>query len=469
MSEVSSVLRYGVEDGVASIVLDSPPVNALSHRVRTAIRDGLAQALADDGAKAIVLACAGRTFFAGADVTEIGRPIEPPLLADIMAMFEASTKPVIAALHGTALGGGFELALACHFRVATPSAKVGLPEVALGLLPGAGGTQRTPRLIGVAAAVEMIGLGKPVGAADAVRSGLIDAVVEEGKPREGGIAFARRVIEKNLPLRRVRDLPIDVDAEDARVIFARFRAAHPDLFIGLKAADGVLRAIEAAVTLPFDEGLDRERAISRDLVASPQSAAQRHLFFAERAAAKIPGAERIKAWPDLAVAFKGEPADVARWRSLAEASRVALDDASALVVHVSNLADGDNIAFRRTGAVVEIAYGPEASLQSLIDAMEVLRRLSLPGVFVKRSEGLVIERLRTVIGAGDLFRETCEHSAATKTLLEAVAKEAAAIVAEGVVYRASDIDFAMVRSGVWPVWLGGPAFWNDRQLAEERA
>ncbi|WP_232476316.1 enoyl-CoA hydratase-related protein [Flavisphingomonas formosensis] len=276
------VLDLQVEEDVALLMIDSPPVNALSHRVRIAIRDGLSQALADPRVAGVVLACAGRTFFAGADVTELNRPIEPPLLRDLMDRMEAADKPVIAALHGTALGGGLELALACHYRVAVPTAKVGLPEVALGLLPGAGGTQRVPRLVGVAAAVEMIGLGKPVGAADALRIGLIDAVVGETAMVAEAIAFARSRI--GAPLRRVRDLATDLDRAGAQAVFADFRAAHPALFIGFKAADGVLRAIEAAVALPFDEGLDRERSISRELIASPESAAQRHLFFAERAA-----------------------------------------------------------------------------------------------------------------------------------------------------------------------------------------
>ncbi|HZV09817.1 MAG TPA: enoyl-CoA hydratase/isomerase family protein, partial [Novosphingobium sp.] len=251
------VASYRVEQAVAVLTIDSPPVNALGHRVRLAIAEGVERALADGGVQALVLVCAGRTFFAGADVSELGKPILPPLLGDIIALFEASPKPVVAAMHGTALGGGFELALAAHFRVAVAAAAVGLPEVALGLLPGAGGTQRVPRLVGVRAAVEMIGLGRQVKAPEALELGLIDAIVADDALVEGAVAFARAQVAAGARLRRLRDLPTDMGGQEAQAVFAAFRAAHPDLFIGFKAAEGVLQAIEAAATLPFDAGLAR--------------------------------------------------------------------------------------------------------------------------------------------------------------------------------------------------------------------
>jgi 3-hydroxyacyl-CoA dehydrogenase len=188
MNLTESVWSYRVEAGVAVLTIDAPPVNALSHKVRIALSEGVARALADASAGALVIICAGRTFFAGADVSEIGKPIQPPLLGDVMALFEASAKPIVSAMHGTALGGGLELALAGHYRVAVPSAVVGLPEVALGLLPGAGGTQRVPRLIGVAAAIDMIGLGRHVKAPEACALGLIDQLVPEGELEAGAVA-----------------------------------------------------------------------------------------------------------------------------------------------------------------------------------------------------------------------------------------------------------------------------------------
>src|SRR5246500_213961 len=176
---------------IAIVTVDNPPVNALKHEVRSGVAEALSQAREDGAVKAVVIACAGRTFFAGADITEFGKPPQTPSLHDVIAAIEAMPKPVVAALHGTARGGGFELALACHFRVAVSGARVGLPEVKLGLLPGAGGTQRLPRLVGPEKALQMIVTGEPIGAAEACGDGIIDEIVE-GDLTEGAIAFARR-------------------------------------------------------------------------------------------------------------------------------------------------------------------------------------------------------------------------------------------------------------------------------------
>lgn len=468
------VSTYRIEDGVAVLTIDAPPVNALGHKVRIALCDGVDRALADDAAQALVLICAGRTFFAGADVTEIGKPILPPLLAAVMARFEGSSKPIVSAMHGTALGGGLELALAGHYRVAVPSAVVGLPEVALGLLPGAGGTQRTPRLIGVAAAVEMIGLGRPVKAPEALEIGLIDAVVPEGELEPRAIAFARAVVREGAPLRRLRDHAADLGLDEAQVVFERFRAAHPELFIGVKAADGVLRAIEAAITLPFDEGLERERAISRELIATPESAAQRHLFFAERAAAKLPGAEKEQAGG--AVAIVETDGDLVAYRAaLAEGG-----DPAVLV--------GQCVS----GRVAEIVIGPDTAPSAALAAMGAARKAGLAAIFVAPRAGLVLGRLRAAftasvaaleaegVAAGDIaasgrafgFRDALlppgdgtASAAVERRLLAPVLAEAQAIVAQGVAKRASDVDFAMVRAGLWPLWRGGPAFMAERAVA----
>ncbi|MDX2276931.1 MAG: enoyl-CoA hydratase/isomerase family protein [Hyphomonadaceae bacterium] len=472
------VLTYSVDDGVASIVIDSPPVNALSHRVRTAIHAGMSRAMADDAVKAIVIACAGRTFFAGADVTELSRPIEPPLLSDIMALVESAAKPVIAALHGAALGGGFELALACHYRVAVSAAKVGLPEVALGLCPGAGGTQRLPRLIGVAAAVEAIALGKTIGAQEALKLGLIDELVDSDDPAPSAVTFAHSLIAREASLRRVRDLPLDVDVRVAHEIFSAFRAAHPNLFVGLKAADGVLRAIEAAVGLPFDEGILAERAISRELAATPESAAQRHLFFAERAAAKPPGGEKVKP-SGRSLRLEGRKEDVDDWAKLLGSKQVGGD----IVVNVSG--EKARIALKRTSDLIEIAFESGADAQDLADVMAAVRRVNPAAVFVRSGEGLIVERLtkcaqvtaETLIRAGarrevlasiapgllGAAQPTNVDEALAHDLLDPVAAEAACLLHEGVAQRASDIDFAMVRAGRWPPWLGGPLFWAERE------
>ncbi len=284
MAAINSVTDLVVEDGVAVITLNSPPVNALSANVRDGLYEGFKAAIADDAAKSIVLICDGRTFIAGADISEFGGASKGASLFDVQTMMEGSPKPVIAAIHGTALGGGLEVALVAHYRVAVPSAKVGLPEVNLGLLPGAGGTQRLPRIVGAEKALEMMTSGSHVPAKAANAMGLVDELVEEGKLRDGAIAFARKVVAENWPLKKVRDREVKADPQ----VFADFRKANARKFRGFKAPESNIQCIEAAVNLPFEEGLAVERKLFVELMTGPQSAAQRYVFFAERAANKIP-------------------------------------------------------------------------------------------------------------------------------------------------------------------------------------
>ncbi len=237
----------------------------------------------------MVIACAGRTFFAGADITEFGKPPQPPGLGEVIAQIETMPKPVVAAIHGTALGGGFELALACHFRIAVADARVGLPEVKLGLLPGAGGTQRLPRLVGPEKALRMIATGDPIGAAEALADGILDDIAE-GELTAAATAFARRVLAEQRPLRRVRDRDDKLAAVRADPkSFADAAAALTRRLRGREAPAACVEAVRNAFTLPFDEGLERESELFRRLVAGDQSKAQRYLFFAEREAAKAPG------------------------------------------------------------------------------------------------------------------------------------------------------------------------------------
>ena len=222
MAAINSVTDLTNEGDVAVITLNSPPVNALSAGVRDGLYEGFKAAIADDSAKSIVLICDGRTFIAGADISEFGGASKGASLFDVQTMMEDSPKPVIAAIHGTALGGGLEVALVAHYRVAVPSAKVGLPEVNLGLLPGAGGTQRLPRIVGAEKALEMMTSGSHVPGKAAAAMGLVDELVEEGKLREGAIAFARKVVAENWPLKKVRDREVKADPQ----VFADFRKAN---------------------------------------------------------------------------------------------------------------------------------------------------------------------------------------------------------------------------------------------------
>jgi len=289
MGAVNAVADLAVEGEIAILTLNSPPVNALSQQVREGIANGMKQAVADGAVKAIVLYCEGKTFIAGADITEFGKPPLPPSLVDVEDAIENSPKPVIAAIHGTALGGGLEVALCCHYRVAVPSAKCGLPEVNLGLLPGAGGTQRLPRIVGPEQALDMVTSGKHVDAKTCLAVGLVDELVAEGTLRASAIAFAKKVLAENRPLKKVRDLNDKVTAARSKPeIFAEFRKANARKFRGFLAPEYNIRCIEAAVNQPFEEGLATERKLFVELMQGTQSAAQRYVFFAERQVWKIP-------------------------------------------------------------------------------------------------------------------------------------------------------------------------------------
>ena len=288
MASINPVADYSVEGDVAIVTINSPPVNALSRAVREGLKLGVEKAEADPAVKATVLICAGRTFIAGADITEFGKPHAAPYLPDVLDRIENAKKPVIAALHGTALGGGFEVALTAHYRIAVPSAKCGLPEIKLGLIPGAGGTQRLPRLVGVETALDVILSGTPFGARDAKDWGVVDALAEEGKLSEGAIAFAKGLIADRAPLKKVRDRDEKLAPARGRPeIFEAIRKANARKFRGFEAWLKAIESVRNAVDLPFDEGMRHEREMFMALLGSTQSKAQRHVFFAERAAAKI--------------------------------------------------------------------------------------------------------------------------------------------------------------------------------------
>lgn len=294
MTTLNEVADLRLEGEIAVLRIDSPPVNALSAAVRTGLLEGIEGALADANARAIVLICAGRTFIAGADITEFGGGgPRGASLTDVQDAMQRSPKPVIAALHGTALGGGLEVALCAHFRVAVPSARCGLPEVHLGLLPGAGGTQRLPRIVGVEAALEMVTSGRHVPAAECLERGLIDALTREDALLEDAIEFARQVLAENRPLRKVDESNEKVEAARGKPeIFEEARARIARKTRGFLAPEYNIRCIEAAVHETFDEGLATEGRLFRELLSGEQSAAQRHVFFAEREVWKIPDVPR---------------------------------------------------------------------------------------------------------------------------------------------------------------------------------
>lgn len=282
---MAEVVTFAKEGSVGVITVNNPPVNALSQAVRAGIKAGIAKGIADADVSAMVILCAGRTFIAGADIREFGKPPMEPHLPDVCQFIEDCPKPVVAAIHGTALGGGLEIPLSCHFRIAVATAKVGLPEVKLGLLPGAGGTQRLPRVAGVQAALEMITSGAPVAAAKAKAMGILDEIVE-GDLEAAALAFARKAVDEKLPLRRVSKLAARLDSP---TVFEDFAKANARKFRGFLAPYKCIESVKNAAELPFAEGMKKEREIFLELQASDQSKAQRHVFFAEREVVRIPG------------------------------------------------------------------------------------------------------------------------------------------------------------------------------------
>lgn len=289
MDKVVEFERY---DTIAVVTINHPPVNALSAVMRGGIVECINATIADPQVNAIVLICAGRTFIAGADITEFGKPPKSPGWDELLVALENSPKPIVAAIHGNALGAGLEVALVCHFRVATQKAKLGLPEVKQGLLSGSGGTQRLPRIVGVERALEMMTSGIHVPAREALAMSLVDEIVEEGELKEGAIAFARRALAEGKPRVKVRENNAKLEAAKGHLaIFGNFRKLNARKFRGFLAPEYNIRCIEAAVNSnSFEEGLAVERELFAELEAGPQSIAQRYYFFAERQARKIPDA-----------------------------------------------------------------------------------------------------------------------------------------------------------------------------------
>jgi len=278
-----STRRHG---DVLIVLSNNPPVNALGAAVRQGLVAAIEQAEADEAIKAVVIACEGQTFFAGADITEFGKPPVMPWLPTVVDTIENCSKPVVAAIHGTALGGGLEVALGCHYRVAVPSAKLGTPEVKLGLLPGAGGTQRLPRVAGVRKALEMCATGNPIGAKDAFACGLVDRLVE-GELIPHAVAYAEEV-------RDVRPLPKSSERQDKLDecdpgTFETFRKENGRKFRGFDAPEANIKAVKIACEKPYSEGVLEERKLFMELMSGTQSKAQQYFFFAERKAAKIDG------------------------------------------------------------------------------------------------------------------------------------------------------------------------------------
>ena len=497
MTALNTKTDYAVDGSIAVITIDSPPVNALGFEVRSGIALGLAKAFFDPAIDAAVLICAGRTFFAGADITEFGKPMESPVLRELAVLIETASKPVVAAIHGTALGGGLELALACHWRIAVPGAKLGLPEVKLGLLAGAGGTQRLPRLVGAQKALDMVVSGDPIGASEAQACGLVDAVAD-GDLRDAAVAFARSLAGRPDTLRRVRDMAVPpVDP----ALFDSFRTTHAERLKGFDAPEASIACIEAAASEPFDNGMVIERRLFDGLMDGSQCAAQRYAFFAERDAAKIPGVGKPAADAlSVTVGLDGDEALAALIASsgvtvlrggdalradivLAPASEASSEDAS------GRRADGVriDIAPRNTKpGLLEIGWAEDVPASTIATLLALAKALGVAPVVTRRGGTLIGRRMaacleaemRHCVRAGapaealaaaaadfglvvpGVVRGTATAVAASfvNRLVATQINEGARLLDEGAALRASDIDVATVKRGPWKVYRGGPMF-----------
>ncbi|MBV8652489.1 MAG: enoyl-CoA hydratase/isomerase family protein, partial [Alphaproteobacteria bacterium] len=280
-------VAYELQGTIAVLTIDNPPVNALSVDVRQGLRDAIRRAASDAAVAGVVVIGKGRSFIAGADIREFGKPPQPPRLIDVIAEIEACPKPVVAAIEGFALGGGLEVALGCHFRVGTPRAQAGLPEVKIGIIPGAGGIERLPRLIGLEPALKMMVSGDPVRGAKAKELGIFDALAE-GDLLAEAVAFAERIVADKAPIRRLSQMPIPGAEGDWRSLLAAARAAAAKQTRGQISPQSVIDCVEHAITLPFDKSVAETVRVIGELIPSEQAKALRYAFFAEREAAKVP-------------------------------------------------------------------------------------------------------------------------------------------------------------------------------------
>lgn len=300
----SSVVTTALQGDVLVVTIDNPPVNALGAAVRQGLLAAMQQAQADAAVAAVLLVGAGKAFIAGADIREFGKPPVAPILPEVCRAIEGCDKPVVAVLHGAALGGGLEVALSAHYRLALPAATLGLPEVNLGLLPGSGGTQRAPRLMGVQAATAMMLSGQPLKAQAALQAGLVDKLVEGTDPLAAGLAYVRELLAANAPVRRTRDLNI-AEPQAALAWLEEQKTETAKKSRGLFSPLKIIECVQAAVQLPFDEGMARERALFMECLDSPQRAGLIHAFFAEREVVKVPEAQAAQPRPVASIAVIG--------------------------------------------------------------------------------------------------------------------------------------------------------------------
>lgn len=461
---------YQRHGDIGVIQIANPPVNALGHAVRSGLVNALKEGIADTQANVLVVLAEGRTFIAGADIREFGKPPQAPLLPDVITQLEACPKPLIAALHGTALGGGLEVALGCHYRVALAGTRVGLPEVKLGLLPGAGGTQRLPRLIGVESALEIITSGRFVEAEEAFEAGIIDAISNAQTPLEAGLVAAKEVLSGNQVARITGQLPAPAANPQAiTAMLERLNQDSPELFSPFRIVEAIQACVDAE---SLDVGLRRERELFLACMDSPQRAGLIHLFFAARSPHLVPDVENASAFKH--VALIGEHPLFERLQKAAQKAGISLtsvpDDATELCLLAPNTplnadASCPVITLKEMGTSDGSSGNTNSDTAlSLIIAenghiVELVNLSTEPLTQQRAALTLKALRLNVVVSQQQSVLNTL-HAAlqrASASERQAALEQASlSIAAQGVCYRASDIDLLAVEALGYPRHLGGP-------------
>lgn len=457
-------VHYQRHDDIGVIQIVNPPVNALGHAVRSGLINALEEGIADSQAKALVLLADGRTFIAGADIREFGKPPQAPLLPDVISHLEACPKPLIASLHGTALGGGLEVALGCHYRVALPGTRVGLPEVKLGLLPGAGGTQRLPRLTGVERALEMITSGRFVETAEALEVGVIDAISDAKTPLEAGLAAAQDVLAGNKIPRITGQLSAPAANPNAiAATLARLNQASPELFSPFR----IVEAVEACVASEsLQDGLRHERALFLACMDSPQRAGLIHLFFAARNPHIVPEVE--DATPFERIALIGEHPLFDQLYKAAQRARLQLLPSPNDDTQLCLLAPGASSAGCPATATM-VALQPLTGSASTTELSLVLAESGPFNELVNLSAAPLAQqqaaltlkalRLNVVVSRKRSLLHTLHtamQQASPSDRYAALEPVSVSIAEQGNCYRESDIDLLAVEALGYPRHLGGP-------------
>ncbi|MGR2737057.1 enoyl-CoA hydratase/isomerase family protein [Billgrantia sp. Q4P2] len=462
---MTSPVAYQRHDDIGVIVIDNPPVNALGQAVRQGLVEAVTQGNEDPQARVLVLVARGRTFIAGADIREFGKPPQAPILPEVIAFLEASAKPIVAALHGTALGGGLEVALCCQLRVALRGTKVGLPEVKLGLLPGAGGTQRLPRLAGIEAALDLITSGRFADADEALALGIVDAVLDVDDPLEAGLAAARDVLDGRRTPRVTGELPPPAAAPEAIARYrAKLEAEVPQLFSPFRCIEAIATSGEGSLA----EGLRRERELFLECMESPQRAGLIHAFFAARAPHKVPDAGEAPTLTRLALL--GEHPLFAHLQSKAERANIEFtarsdDNTQACLVAAGVDATCPPHCLRIALLSVETAADLEsidADLALVVSAEGGMAELVALRADANQQQAAAnaLKSLRqaVVVSRQGSLLATLANAAHDDDANPHAAMEAASLVLaeRGWAYRASDIDLLAIEALGYPRHLGGP-------------